>query len=520
MSDNISTKRNLFPSSSTRKLRVDIPVVPITLIVVLFITLVASSAYCIWVFLQRTDRLYRGHIYPHVFAFGIDLGGMTPQEAEKALLAVVEYVNPGKVAFTNDESKWTYDWIDAGAYVDLPAMVEVAYGVGREKGWRDQLRVWFNFIDVRPLYGLKDKKARILLGELSTEVASPVIQPRIELNNGDVVVVPGSPGIALDIETVLERLRTASRTAYYDEIPLVLQVIEPTKPDTSAVMQQAEQLLQRKLTLTAYDVLTEQTLTWLLDRDEIASWLYLVPGEDGVPEVDVNKHRIRETLFQLREMMGDGRGFRDDEAVQQIWDAFMNEQSSVVLYLTHPARTYSVKAGDTLTQIARRFGIPAGRVAEANAGIDINHLSIGQVINIPSQDIVTPYMPVFWKKIVVNLSEQRVRVYENGVLIWDWITSTGIADSPTASGIFQVIEKEERAYASQWDLWMPYFIGVYNAGGNVVNGFHELPILSNGQRLWAGSLGRPASFGCIILGIPEAEKLYNWVDIGVIVVIE
>jgi lipoprotein-anchoring transpeptidase ErfK/SrfK len=26
--------------------------------------------------------------------------------------------------------------------------------------------------------------------------------------------------------------------------------------------------------------------------------------------------------------------------------------------------------------------------------------------------------------------------------------------------------------------------------------------------------------GCIILGIPEAETLYNWVEVGVVVVIE
>ena len=67
---------------------------------------------------------------------------------------------------------------------------------------------------------------------------------------------------------------------------------------------------------------------------------------------------------------------------------------------------------------------------------------------------------------------------------------------------------------------MPYFIAVYPAGGGVENGFHELPILTNEQRLWAGSLGRPASFGCIILGIPEAKTLYNWVEVGVVVVIE
>ena len=51
---------------------------------------------------------------------------------------------------------------------------------------------------------------------------------------------------------------------------------------------------------------------------------------------------------------------------------------------------------------------------------------------------------------------------------------------------------------------MPFFIAVYPAGEGVENGFHELPILANGQRLWAGSLGRLASFGCITLGIPEA----------------
>lgn len=30
---------------------------------------------------------------------------------------------------------------------------------------------------------------------------------------------------------------------------------------------------------------------------------------------------------------------------------------------------------------------------------------------------------------------------------------------------------------------MLYFVSVYPAGGGVENGFHELPILANGQRL-------------------------------------
>ncbi|NBD34942.1 MAG: L,D-transpeptidase family protein [Chloroflexi bacterium] len=236
--------------------------------------------------------------------------------------------------------------------------------------------------------------------------------------------------------------------------------------------------------------------------------------------VDANLYAIRDTLTHMAKSMGEGRGVRFDEAAEKILQAFDAGGGSVQLYLTHPVRTYKVQAGDTLTSLSAKFGMPPGLVAEANSDIDIDRLSVGQVITIPSQDVLTPYMPVLGKKIVINLDEQRMYVYEDNTQIHDWIVSTGLPDSPTHRGVFQILNKKEEAYASQWDLWMPYFMAIYPAGGTVYNGIHELPFLANGQRLWEGSLGRPASFGCIILGIPEAETLYNWAEIGVIVEIE
>jgi lipoprotein-anchoring transpeptidase ErfK/SrfK len=38
--------------------------------------------------------------------------------------------------------------------------------------------------------------------------------------------------------------------------------------------------------------------------------------------------------------------------------------------------------------------------------------------------------------------------------------------------------------------------------------------------LWANILGRPASYGCIILDLNAAEKLYNWAENGVVVEIK
>jgi lipoprotein-anchoring transpeptidase ErfK/SrfK len=67
---------------------------------------------------------------------------------------------------------------------------------------------------------------------------------------------------------------------------------------------------------------------------------------------------------------------------------------------------------------------------------------------------------------------------------------------------------------------MPHFIAIYRAGGDTYNGIHGLPTLSSGQRLWAGNLGSRASYGCIVLGLEEAETLYDWAEIGVPVIIQ
>ncbi len=490
------------------------------LILLLLFILLALTLFCAWVFLQRMERLYEGYIYPNVYALGVRLGGMTPAEAANALEPVAAQVDTGMLVLTDGDKRWSFAWSQAGLRIDSQAMALEAYQVGRRGGLEGQLWVWLNSTDVPLRFTYDAEIARTLLTEVADEASTPLTEARIELRNGQIAIVPGKPGRMVNVSQTLLALTEARAGLYRVEIPLVFETVQPVEPNTEKVTVQAEARLARRITLTAYDVLLDKNLVWTLGRETIATWLRLVPGPEGDVMVDVNKYAIRDSLVALAAGLGDGRGFRYDEAAQQVFDVFDAGGGTVNVYLTHPQRLYTVEAGDTLTGIAAKFGMPSGLVAEANPGLDYNRLSVGQQLIIPSQDVLTPYMPVPGKRIVVSLAEQRVRVYENGALLYDWPTSTGIASSPTHRGVFQILSKHEKAYASQWRLWMPYFLAVYPAGGGVENGFHELPILANGQRLWAGSLGRPASYGCIILGIPEAETLYNWAEIGVVVVIE
>lgn len=116
------------------------------------------------------------------------------------------------------------------------------------------------------------------------------------------------------------------------------------------------------------------------------------------------------------------------------------------------------------------------------------------------------------KYILVDISEQHMYVYEGDVLIYSFVASTGM-NNATRTGTFAVQSKIPNAYGSTWDIWMPSWLGIYWAGG-LENGIHALPILPNGATLWAGYLGRPVSYGCVVLGSYEASLLYQWAEIG------
>jgi LysM repeat protein len=177
--------------------------------------------------------------------------------------------------------------------------------------------------------------------------------------------------------------------------------------------------------------------------------------------------------------------------------------------------THVVQAGETLSSIAARYGTTAWVLAQANNLSNPSLVYSGQTLTIPAEGSLTAAAPpaTTSKSIVVDVSDQRTYVYENGQLIWTFVVSTGMPGSGTLRGNFQIQNKIPMAYASTWDLQMPYWLGFYWAG-SLQNGFHALPILSNGVRLWEGLLGRPASYGCVILSDHDARLLYEWAEVG------
>lgn len=123
------------------------------------------------------------------------------------------------------------------------------------------------------------------------------------------------------------------------------------------------------------------------------------------------------------------------------------------------------------------------------------------------------------KRVLVDISEQHLYAYEGDQVVYSFVASTGQGGG-TLTGTFPILDKIENAYSDPWGFWMPDWLGIYYAGPDLENGIHSLPVLQDGSEIWGNDIGKPITYGCVVLGPQDAKMLYNWVDIGTPVIIQ
>lgn len=109
--------------------------------------------------------------------------------------------------------------------------------------------------------------------------------------------------------------------------------------------------------------------------------------------------------------------------------------------------------------------------------------------------------------IEIDKVHQRLTAWQDGHVVMTFRISTGRVGWETPTGHYRVKYKNAKAYSYDWDVWMPWAMNWY---GNYF--IHELPYYdgASNNRIGTNELGRPASHGCVRVGLGNAEALYKW----------
>lgn len=459
-------------------------------------------------------QVYAGGTLPGVYSGGIALGGLSETEAAQKLAQ-----NWQQIMLHDGQRAWRFEAATLGVTLDAQATARSAYQQGRVN-LGSALAGLIGRLDVPPVVSIDTPTLEAALQANADQFGQQPVNAGVQFVNGQVETTPPQTGRALDIAATVNRAAQNPGAALREgRLELVMQTVQPAVTDSTPMLERARALLGSPLDIRIYDPVTGDSVYWSAAPEQWANWLTADPDPNSPTGLvlSANDAPVRDYLSAQAAVLDSSRYLKLDEAVASVQQGIREGRTNPFARVYHRDRQYVVQAGETITSIAWDVGVPYLYIVQANGGLQ--SVSVGQTITIPSSDAFLPYAPTPDKRIVVSISQQRTWVYENGQLKWEWATSTGIPDSPTWPGVYQIISHEPNAYAGNWDLWMPNFMGVYQPipGADFTNGFHGFPTRGGWQLLWTNSLGTRVTYGCILLSDTNIQLLYNWAEEGVVV---
>ena len=457
-------------------------------------------------------------IVPGVYSGDVSLGGLNVTQAAIRLHSGWNLAR--KITVTDGYHTWQVTPSELGLEVDPVATARQAYSIAHGQDLVSEVQQMIHSADqgwgIAPVYRFDAYRARATLLGLSGQVSRAALDASIRLQGDQFVAVPGELGFTFNLDDSMKRLTSDPQSVLLGSyFKVSLMPVSPRITDVSSLLQKAQAVLDDGFTVKAYDPISNVWKDWKVPRGELGKWIQVTHTDQG-PQLNLDEAQITQYLNRFDGELGADAYLDLGSALGNLGESLRTTHEVTLIVKHHPTH-YTVQAGETLIKIAWNIGMPYWRIIQANPGINPDALLAGQVLTIPSKDDLLPLPVDPHKRIVLSLSQQHLWAYQDGQLVSDHVISTGIDRSPTQPGVFQVQTHEANAYASIWDLYMPNFLGIYEAWPGFMNGIHGLPMLSNGQRLWANILGHPASYGCIILDLNAAKWLYQWAENGVVV---
>ncbi|MFN8448047.1 MAG: VanW family protein [Anaerolineae bacterium] len=251
---------------------------------------------------------FRSRIVPGVSAYGIDLSGMTRDQAAAALDARFTYAKDAVFTFRDGDKFWQMNAGDLGVTFDAEATVNDAFATGHNSdllsNLADQALTWLNGRSIAPIIRYDQNVAVAQLASIAAAINRPSQDATLSMVGTDIQATPGSSGRSLDITTTLARLDSAILSlSSGGEVPLVINETPPVAWDAEAAAERARIALSSPVLLVADNPDGGTLGPWYATVDQIRALLKIdtVANADGTLryEVSVDPAPFREYLESL-----------------------------------------------------------------------------------------------------------------------------------------------------------------------------------------------------------------------------
>ncbi|HUI88088.1 MAG TPA: VanW family protein [Anaerolineales bacterium] len=344
---------------------------------------------------------YAGRIFPGVSVAGVDLSGLSPQDAALKLSQTLSYPISGKVLFRDGANVWVASPAELGMVFDPSSSAESAYRLGRSgdmfAALDGQLRALDFGYDVPPVIVFDQRVANQYLQTLARKINQPEVEASLHLNGTKVVAQAGQVGRTLNVGATLTYLGARLQTFTDGEVPLVIQQVQPSLMDVSSQADAARTILSQPLQLVIPDAGANDPGPWVYAPQTVANMLGVERVENGNQsglQVLLDPDSIRQLLANIATQADrqaanaqfhfdsstqqltlitpsvTGRTIDIDASVKAINDAVVGGQHTVPLVMqeTQPAVPDNATAEQLgITQLIEQqttyfYGSPAARI--------------------------------------------------------------------------------------------------------------------------------------------------------------
>jgi len=233
------------------------------------------------------DLYHTGKIYPGVWMGGINLSGLTTEQAATVLSERLTYPETGKIVLRDGQKVWVSHPADLGLSFDVQASAQAAYDLGRQGdplsrvvGMVSALR---NGRSIPPRLIYDERRAYAALQGIAAQVDRPTVEASLDIKGAQVSAVPGQVGRQVDIPATLKPLIDQMSSMTDGLAPLVVNETPPNILDASTAAEQARNILSAPLVLQIPDAQENDPGPWKFDPPQVAELLTLetVQGPQG-----------------------------------------------------------------------------------------------------------------------------------------------------------------------------------------------------------------------------------------------